>query len=232
MRQLHEIILASGSPRRRELLTQAGLTFTVKTADVDETPTQHSPAAVVEELSRRKALAVAEQYRYGERLVVAADTIVAYQGEILGKPRDAEDAVRMLRELSGHRHEVYTGVTILLTDREGKILRSGTQDDRARSDEGERPEDRILRPGTQDDRAGITFSNCTGVRFYTLSDAEIKDYVASGEPMDKAGAYGIQGLGARLVEKIEGDYNNVVGFPLAHFLRVLEDMGELTWNID
>ena len=209
MKQLHEIILASGSPRRRELLTQAGLTFTVKTADVDETPARHEPAAVVEELSRRKALAVAEQYRYGERLLVAADTIVAYQGEILGKPRDAEDAVRMLRELSGHRHEVYTGVTILLTDREGKILRPGTQDDRARSDEGERPEDRILHPGTQDDR-----------------------YVASGEPMDKAGAYGIQGLGARLVEKIEGDYNNVVGFPLAHFLRVLEDMGELTWNID
>ena len=141
---------------------------------------------------------------------LAADTIVAYQGEILGKPVDVEDAVRMLRELSGHRHEVYTGVTILLTDREGKILR----------------------PGTQDDRAGITFSNCTGVKFYPLSDEEIRDYVASGEPMDKAGAYGIQGLGARLVEKIEGDYNNVVGFPLAHFLRVLEDMGELTWNID
>ena len=206
MKQLHEIILASGSPRRRELLTQAGLTFTVKTADVDETPARHEPAAVVEELSRRKALAVAEQYRYGERLLVAADTIVAYQGEILGKPRDAEDAVRMLRELSGHRHEVYTGVTILLTDREGKILR----------------------PGTQDDGAGITFSNCTGVKFYPLSDEEIRDYVASGEPMDKAGAYGIQGAFGQHIRGIRGDYTNVVGLPLG---RTIWEMKKLLHRI-
>ena len=243
MKQRRRIILASGSPRRRELLTQAGLAFCIKTADVDETPTVKEPAAVVEELSRRKAEAVAEERRTGagqtdksiptdvagqtdkmisantagqtdERivagtacgfepdapgaLIVAADTIVALDGEILGKPRDVEDAVRMLKELSGRTHEVFTGVTVL------------------RETGGDRVRD------------AVTFSAGTRVTFYPLTEEEIRDYVASGEPMDKAGAYGIQGLGARLVERIEGDYNNVVGFPLAHFLRILMDMGELT----
>ena len=212
MDQKYEIILASGSPRRRELLTQAGLCFTVKTADVDETPTETEPAKVVEELSRRKAEAVAKLLRSAvqgqeenspgaldidegkktrPQLIVAADTIVALDGEILGKPKDTGDAVRMLRELSGRTHEVFTGVTLL----SGSWIR--------------------------------TFSVCTRVFFYPLTDVEILDYVATGEPMDKAGAYGIQGLGARLVEKIEGDYNNVVGFPLAAFLRILAETGDL-----
>ena len=112
--------------------------------------------------------------------------------------RDVEDAVRMLKELSGRTHEVFTGVTVL------------------RETGGDRVRD------------AVTFSAGTRVTFYPLTEEEIRDYVASGEPMDKAGAYGIQGLGARLVERIEGDYNNVVGFPLAHFLRILMDMGELT----
>ena len=230
MKQLYDIILASGSPRRRELLTQAGLSFVVKTADVDETPTETEPAKIVEELSRRKAEAVMEMFqttrmesaciekqdvtdaveykgvndaidsndktgqssRDISQIIVAADTIVAMDGDILGKPKDTEDAVRMLKELSGRTHEVYTGVTIL--------------------------------PGA------YTFSSCTKVTFYPLSEAEIRDYVASGEPMDKAGAYGIQGLGERLVERIEGDYNNVVGFPLSAFMRILAQQGMISYD--
>ncbi len=202
MRQLADIILASGSPRRRELLTQAGLSFRVMTSDADEATEQRNPKAVVEDLSRRKGKAVFDRLYSGEEqeeggawIVVSADTIVALDGEILGKPGDPEDAVRMLTGLSGRSHEVYTGVT-------------------------------ILAPG----REGITFSDRTEVTFYPLPEREIRDYVSSGEPMDKAGAYGIQGLGARLVERIGGDYNNVVGFPLAHFLRVLGDEGYILWE--
>jgi len=203
MVQRYDILLASGSPRRRELLTQAGFRFTVKTADVDETTEEKEPAKVVEALSRRKAEAVyqlissqdgKDTVRDGNDMVVAADTIVSQDGEILGKPKDEADACRMLRELSGRTHVVYTGVTLITPD-------------------------------------GVrrTFSTATKVTFYPLSEEEIREYVASGEPMDKAGAYGIQGLGARLVERIEGDYNNVVGFPLAHFIRVLEEEGLLRW---
>ena len=236
MKQLYDIILASGSPRRRELLTQAGLSFVVKTADVDETPTETEPAKIVEELSRRKAEAVMEMFQTTrmesaciekqdvtdaveykgvhdaidsndkteqssldiDQIIVAADTIVAMDGDVLGIPKDAEDAVRMLKELSGRTHEVYTGVTIFPVD-----------------------------PETQQ---SYTFSSCTKVTFYPLSEAEIRDYVASGEPMDKAGAYGIQGLGERLVERIEGDYNNVVGFPLSAFMRILAQKGMISYD--
>ncbi len=218
MRQNFDIILASGSPRRRELLTQAGLRFVVKSAEVDETPTETEPARVVEELSRRKAEAVAALEKETEnrplspqplpRIIVAADTIVALDGEILGKPKDEEDAVRMLTELSGRTHQVYTGVTILPVDTAG-----GDREPSPVS--GEETENRPLSPD-------VTFSCCTRVTFYPLKEEEIRDYVGTGEPMDKAGAYGIQGLGVRLVERIEGDYNNVVGFPLAAFLRILD----------
>ena len=224
MIQTENIILASGSPRRKELLTQAGLNFVIVTADVDETPTEKEPVRIVEELSRRKALAVAERLRTEKEnrekerkkvseaegkdfllkgrqssmdasWILAADTIVAMDGDILGKPSDEEDAVRMLRELSGKTHEVYTGVTLLSAK-----------------------------------QSSVTFSVRTGVKFYPLSETEILDYVASGEPMDKAGAYGIQGLGARLVERIEGDYNNVVGLPLAEVQRRLNEMGVISYQ--
>ena len=211
MKQKHRILLASGSPRRRELLTQAGLEFFIQTADVDETPTETEPAAVVEELSRRKAEAVSRLQEIPdlqETVIVAADTIVAMDGEILGKPKDAEDAVRMLKRLSGRTHQVFTGVTVI------------PMGDAQSRNHGEK----------QDGSEGITFSVGTRVTFYELTEEDIRDYVASGEPMDKAGAYGIQGLGARLVERIEGDYNNVVGFPLAHFLRILTEMGELSYS--
>ena len=233
MRQNFDIILASGSPRRRELLTQAGLRFVVKSAEVDETPTETEPARVVEELSRRKAEAVAALEKETDnrplsprplpRIIVAADTIVALDGEILGKPKDEEDAVRMLTELSGRTHQVYTGVTILPVDTAGGDKEpspvsavSAVGGDREPSPvSGEETENRPLSPD-------VTFSCCTRVTFYPLTEEEIRDYVGTGEPMDKAGAYGIQGLGVRLVERIEGDYNNVVGFPLAAFLRILD----------
>ena len=182
-----DIILASQSPRRRELLTQVGLTFRVHVSDVDEaTAPGTPPARMVEELSRRKASAVAA-LEGPEPLIIAADTVVALEGAILGKPHSQEDAFAMLSALSGREHHVYTGVTVI---HGGK---------------------------------SITFHENTAVRFRPLSESDIRDYIATGEPMDKAGAYGIQGRGALLVEGISGDYGNVVGLPLFRLGRVLEE---------
>ncbi|WP_072912271.1 Maf family protein [Pseudobutyrivibrio xylanivorans] len=179
-----KIVLASNSPRRKELLAQAGIEFIVDPADIDEVTSETFPAKVVEDLSRQKALAVAGKHK-GE-IVLAADTVVAFDDKILGKPKDEEDAFRMLTELSGRAHQVYTGVTIV--DAGGEVK---------------------------------TFSECTEVTMYENSPEAIRSYIASKEPIDKAGAYGIQGLGAVLVKGIEGDYNNVVGLPLAKVYRVL-----------
>lgn len=182
-----KIVLASGSPRRRELLSQAGVEYIVDPADIEEITSETLPAKVVEDLSRQKAQAVAASHK-GE-VVLAADTVVAFDDKILGKPTDEEDAFKMLTELSGRTHQVYTGVTIV--DENGNTK---------------------------------TFSECTDVTMYENSPEAIKSYIQSGEPMDKAGAYGIQGLGAVLVEKISGDYNNVVGLPLAKVYRVLYNL--------
>ncbi len=193
MKQMHEILLASGSPRRRELFTEAGLNFEVVSVDVDETPNEKEPEKVAQELSRRKAIAADREPASGRnKVIVAADTVVIHNGKVLGKPKDEADAVRMLTELSGAVHDVITGVT-------------------------------ILTPGREE----VTFSQRTRVRFRPLSEEEIRDYVATGEPMDKAGAYGIQGLGGRLVEGIDGDFNNVVGFPIDRFLAIMKAIGEL-----
>ena len=193
MKQMHEILLASGSPRRRELFTEAGLNFEVVSVDVDETPNEKEPEKVAQELSRRKAIAADREPASGRnKVIVAADTVVIHNKEVLGKPKDEADAVRMLTELSGAVHDVITGVT-------------------------------ILTPGREE----VTFSQRTRVRFRPLSEEEIRDYVATGEPMDKAGAYGIQGLGGRLVEGIDGDFNNVVGFPIDRFLAIMKAIGEL-----
>ena len=193
MKQMHEILLASGSPRRRELFTEAGLNFEVVNVDVDETPNEKEPEKVAQELSRRKAVAADREPASGRnKVIVAADTVVIHNGKVLGKPKDEADAVRMLTELSGAVHDVITGVT-------------------------------ILTPGREE----VTFSQRTRVRFRPLSEEEIRDYVATGEPMDKAGAYGIQGLGGRLVEGIDGDFNNVVGFPIDRFLAIMKAIGEL-----
>lgn len=204
---MKKIILASQSPRRRELLAQIGLSYQVIPSTVEETVTEKNPERVVQELSRQKALDVAQKIRSGsiqlgeardegaEILVIGADTIVAYQDTILGKPVDEADAVRMLSMLQGSVHSVYTGVTLI----SGKTA-----------------------SGEADDWEEYTFAEETRVHMYPMTREEILWYVNTGEPMDKAGAYGIQGLCARFVEKTEGDYNNVVGLPVGRIWQELK----------
>ena len=183
-------ILASASPRRRELLAQAGFTFEVVPADVPEVQKPgEDPIHFVTRLAREKAEAVAATHTLTpDTLVLGADTIVVVDEEILGKPRDEADAARMLRQLSGKTHQVITGV----------CLAKGRERQRA---------------------AEVTF-----VRFNTLSDPEIDAYVATGEPLDKAGAYAIQGRAGRWVPRIHGCYFNVVGLPLALVSSMIEAM--------
>lgn len=197
------MILASQSPRRIELMREAGYTCTVHPADIDETPRPgEHPLALVERLARAKAEAVAGAFAAPGEIVVAADTIVTIDGEILGKPRDAEDACRMLRLLSGRTHQVATGVCI------------------ARGAGSEEPPSGA--PDSDAPHAIDSFVSVTDVSFYPLADEHIERYVATGEPMDKAGAYGIQGAGGRmLVRGIRGDYYNVVGLPIAELARHL-----------
>ena len=184
------IILASNSPRRRELLAQIGIRdFQILSPDVDEAVEPGlSPARMVEALSLRKARAAAGRAG-AEDLIIAADTVVALDGRVLGKPRDQGEAFAMLSALSGREHRVYTGVT---------VLRGGQ---------------------------AATEHEETAVAFRALSPEEIRDYIATGEPMDKAGAYGIQGVGALLVQGIRGDYCNVVGLPVFRLGRMLSGFG-------
>ena len=184
------IILASASPRRRELLERIGVTgFTVRAPNVDESVEPGlSPADMVETLSLRKARAAAERFS-PEDLIIAADTVVALDGAVLGKPRDGDDAFAMLSALSGREHRVYTGVTVL---------------------QGEKI---------------ITGHETTAVTFRELSPDEIWGYIATGEPLDKAGAYGIQGVGALLVSGIRGDYSNVMGLPVFRLGQILREFG-------
>jgi len=185
-----DIILASQSPRRKELLHQMGLRgFKINVPDVDETIEENlSPGQMVEELSLRKARAVAAQADEDD-LIIAADTVVALDGAVLGKPEDESSAFSMLSALSGNRHYVYTGVTVIC---------------------GEKV---------------VTQHEMTTVTFRELEAEEISNYIATGEPMDKAGAYGIQGLGALLVSGINGDYFNVMGLPVYRLGRILADFG-------
>ena len=194
-----KIILASASPRRRELLTQIGLEFEVRVSDVEEVVTATEASKVVEELSCQKAKAVMGELIRGRRmgeLVIGADTVVAVDGKILGKPADKEDAVRMLKLLAGRTHEVYTGVTVMCFD---LFAKSGVP------------------------MQEKSFHEKTNVTFYPMSDEEIAEYVATGDCMDKAGAYGIQGFCARYIKGIEGDYNNVVGLPVGRLYQEIKE---------
>lgn len=190
-----QLILASQSPRRRELLGLFRIPFAVRVADIDETmDPEKSPFDEVARVSRRKALAVS---REPEDVVVAADTIVVCDGKILGKPRNEADASAMLRLLSGKDHQVMTGLTVA----KGDTVQTHTE--------------------------------VTGLHFRCLSDEEIRAYVATGEPMDKAGAYGIQGGAALFCEKIAGDYYNVVGLPVCRLGQMLRGIApELFLNIN
>ena len=190
------IVLASASPRRQELLRNAGISFTVQPADIDETPLGGEGAReCAERLAREKALAVWRSRP--QDVVLGADTIVVVDGAILGKPVDEKDAVRMLRLLSGRVHSVITGVCLV-----------NAGDSRDLLDLGERVR---------------TASETTLVTVNKLSDEEIRDYVTTGEPMDKAGAYAIQGGASRWIPRIEGDYSNVVGLPVALVYRMLRE---------
>lgn len=210
------LVLASASPRRRELLSQIGLEFTVMPSTKEENAKTTEAGALVQELSRQKAVDIWEQLSGGqgqnpdadqeqiseetqepnlngkrqpELLVIGADTVVCCEGKILGKPHSREAAAEMLTALQGRSHEVYTGVTL--------YSQSET----------------------------VTFFECTQVEFYPMTEVEISEYIDSKEPMDKAGAYGIQGLGARFVKGIRGDYNNVVGLPVGRLYQGLKSHG-------
>jgi septum formation protein len=191
------IVLASASPRRQELLRNAGISFTVQAADIDETPfVGEVPRDYAERLAREKALVVSGNRK--SEWVLGADTIVVIDEIVLGKPRDASDAARMLGILSGRMHEVITGVCIT-----GPVA------------------------GVQVASKTQTVSQSTIVTMCEISDAEIRDYIATGEPMDKAGAYAIQGIASRWIPRIEGDYSNVVGLPVALVYRMLQERGVL-----
>ncbi len=202
---MSRIVLASASPRRKELLEQVGMEFEICPARGEEVITAGKPDQVVQELSAQKAKEVAAGIlSYNEKhpelvtpqdiLVIGADTVVAYEGQILGKPKDEADAKRMLFLLSGNTHSVFTGVTFIFMDREGRC-------------------------------GQYSFYEETRVEFYPLSEKEIDTYAASGDPMDKAGSYGIQGPFAAYVKGICGDYNNVVGLPVARLCQELKKLG-------
>ena len=185
LRQIDRLILASASPRRAELLRAAGIDFDVRPADVDEAILPgEAPSDYVSRLAEAKARVVHE--RDNERTVLAADTAVVVEGEILGKPIDEADAKRMLRLIGGRTHEVLTAVSIF---HPGQIV---------------------------DTRVDVTT-----VEFALLSEADVSWYVSSGEPMDKAGAYAVQGLASRFVTRLEGSYSNVVGLPIALVYQML-----------
>lgn len=188
-------ILASASPRRKELLTQAGIEFEVYPSDTEEKITEEDPVAVVTELAFQKAdnvykklaLSIEEDFT-----VIGADTVVVYRGEILGKPKDEGEAMDILSMLADRTHQVYTGVSLLSRRKSTLNIRN--------------------------------FYECTEVTFYPISREELKDYIATGDPMDKAGAYGIQGNFAIHIKKIHGDYNNVVGMPIARLYQELKKL--------
>ena len=202
---MSQIILASASPRRKALLEQIGMEFEICPAKGEEVITESRPDAVVLELSRQKAEEVAAGVlTYNEThsdlatpqdiLVIGADTVVAYGDKILGKPKDEADAGRMLTLLQGKKHSVYTGITLVFIDKNGRT--------------GEH-----------------RFFERTDVTMYPMDEDEINRYIATGEPMDKAGSYGIQGRCAIYIKQIEGDYNNVVGLPVARLYQELRRVG-------
>ena len=219
MKQNVVLILASGSPRRKELLQQAGLEFEVVVSDIEEKITKSKPEEVVLELSEQKCRAVSDEFirktpksifdmidiKTGGILIIGADTVVSMDKMILGKPEDSKEAFSMLMKLSGRYHEVYTGVSC-------KVLQYN-----------EFTEGLI-------ETDSFSFYSETRVNMYPFNEYEALDYIATGEPMDKAGSYGIQGIGERLVESINGDYNNVVGFPLSRFMKELSEREYISYE--
>jgi septum formation protein len=189
-----KLILASASPRRAEILRNAGIQFEIRKTDVDESRiVGELPGDYVRRLALAKALSAATEYRdpLDETLILGADTVVVVDADILGKPASQDDARSMLRRLSGRIHEVHTGLALL------------------------------RKPGAEQ----RVVEEITRVHFAPLTDREIEDYIATGEPFDKAGAYGIQGIGGRYVTRIEGCYFDVMGLPLARLWSLLRELG-------
>lgn len=210
------LVLGSGSPRRRELLAQLGVPFLVRVADVDETPLAGEDAnALVRRLAAAKAEAVLAVAPEPDVVVLGADTVVSVEGEVLGKPIDGADATAMLHRLSGTRHQVLTGVAVARRSAaaplEGPVLVGGDEDDG---------------PTAVASAVSIEVEVVvTHVHMAELSAADIEAYVATGEPMDKAGSYAIQEVGDRFVRSIDGPFDNVVGLPLAVTRRLLAAAG-------
>lgn len=196
-----QFILASGSPRRKELLEQVGIQFRIEAAHGDEIITKTQPEDIVEELSFQKATEVADRMlmdalpEVEKTVVIGADTIVALDDQIMGKPKNEDDAMRMLSLLQDNTHQVYTGVTLVIIQRDQKKYET------------------------------ITFYEKTDVEMYPMSEKWIERYIASKEPMDKAGAYAIQGQCAAYIKSICGEYVNVVGLPVARLIQELMKVG-------
>ncbi len=192
---MYQVILASNSPRRREILEQVGVTFTVLKSSVEEVITKTKPAEVVQELSLQKAEDVANHFdksnMEGTAIIIGADTVVAINDSILGKPKDINNARQMLSSLQGSVHSVFTGVSIVILKGEDKHI--------------------------------LSFYEETKVEVFPMSEDEIEHYLSCGEYADKAGAYGIQGRFGAYIKGIQGDYYNVVGFPVARFLQILKE---------
>ncbi len=189
---MYPIILASGSPRRKEILSQVGFEFTIEPSLKEEISTLDLPSDFVMQLSRVKAEDIASQ-KDGPVIVIGADTVVAVEQSILGKPKDEEHAAMMLRTIAGRDHEVYTGVTVIVKEADGTSRYE-------------------------------TFYEKAKVSIASMSEKEINSYIESKEPMDKAGAYAIQGRFACFVNRIEGDYYTIVGLPIAHLYKVLKEL--------
>ncbi len=191
--QKKKIILASASPRRRELMQQAGYEFEVQVSHKEETYISETPDDIVKELALLKARDIAEQNEAKDLVVIGADTVVAYQGAILGKPKSKEDAFAMIQSFQGDKHQVYTGVAILSYDGEGN-------------------------------ETIVNHAVKTDVYVNSMTNEEIWNYIESDNVMDKAGSYGIQSGFAIHIEKIEGDYFNVVGLPISYIYNILKDI--------
>lgn len=194
---LKEIVLASASPRRKELLNQLGLEFRVQAALKDEIQIGGTPTEISCHLAKNKALEVAESIQCSSTeaiLVIGADTIVVSEGKLLGKPKDEKEAVKMLNQLSGKKHSVFTGVALVLIQ------------------------------GMKYDIVDL-FAEETIVSVFDMTQDEIMGYVQTKDPMDKAGAYGIQGMFARYIKGVEGEYCNVMGLPIGHLWQSLKNKG-------
>lgn len=196
---MYEIILASASPRRKELMELMGIPYQIITANVEETVSETMPSEMVQAIAELKTTAVMNlpellTSENQEKIIIGADTMVFYKEHALGKPKDVEDAFRMLQMLSDHIHEVYTGVSIIIRKYSGEVER-------------------------------LRFAVCTQVAVHRLTTEQMNDYIATGEPMDKAGAYAIQGQFGIHIKEIIGDYYNVVGFPIGQIYHSLLQKG-------